>query len=219
MPIKPAEFPQLWFARVEDASLQTEAACKSYLSISEYRRFKSIKSPFKRRQYLLSRWLIRYSLSNAYNQPIEFWNIEEITGNFPVIHNLPEDTFLSLSHSHDRIVFVISDAPIGVDIEKNIQRKNIAKMAELFMSPQELDLFHQHVNPELYFYQTWCLKEAYFKSLSTLEQQNLSLQKFDSSYICSDNNSKVIKAQLTEYVLAIYSEKGLKVLNCFACIS
>lgn len=217
MPNKLAEFPQLWFAKVEDASLQNEEACKSLLSISEYRRFKFINSPSKQRQYLLSRWLIRHALSHAYNQSIEFWNIEEITGKFPVIHNLPDDTFLSLSHSHDRIVFAISDATIGVDIEKKIPRNNLAEMAELFMSPQELELFHQHANRALYFYQTWCIKEAYFKSLSAQEQQNLSLQKIDSSYICSDKKSStIITDKLIGYVLAIYSEKKLNAIKCFA---
>lgn len=197
--------------------MQNEAACKSLLSISEYKRFKSIQSPSKQRQYLLSRWLIRHALSNAYNQSMEFWNIEEITSKFPVIHNLPNDTFLSLSHSHDRIVLAISDATIGVDIEKKIQRKNLSEMAELFMSSHELELFHQHANPELYFYQTWCIKEAYFKSLPAQEQQNLSLQKIDSSSICSNKNSNVIITdEIAEYVLAIYSEKGLNAINYFS---
>lgn len=217
MPNKLAEFPQLWFAKVEDASLQHEEACKSLLSISEYRRFKSIKSPSKQRQYLLSRWLIRYALSNAYNQPMAFWNIEEIVGKFPVIHNLPNETFLSLSHSHERIVLAISDATIGIDIEKKIHRNNITEMAELFMSVHELELFHQHANPELYFYQTWCIKEAYFKSLPAIEQQNLSLQKIDSSYICSDKKSStIITDKLIGYVLAIFSEKKLNAIKCFA---
>ncbi|WP_417550903.1 4'-phosphopantetheinyl transferase family protein [Methylophaga sp.] len=217
MPNKLAEFPQLWFAKVEHASLQNEEACKSLLSISEYRRFKAIQSPSKQRQYLLSRWLIRHALSHAYHQSMAFWNIEEITGKFPVIHNLPDDAFLSLSHSHDRIMFAMSDGPIGVDIEKKIQRKNVAEMAELFMTPEELELFHQHVNRELYFYQTWCIKEAYFKSLPAHEQQNLSLQKIDSSYIRSDKNgSTIITDRLIGYVLAVHSEKKLDAINCFA---
>lgn len=197
--------------------MQYEEACKSLLSISEYRRLKSIKSPLKQRQYLLSRWLIRQALSNAYNLSMDFWNIEEIAGNFPIIHNLPDDLFLSLSHSHETIVFAISNAAIGVDIEKIIQRKNIVEMAELFMSPHELDLFQQHVNPKLYFYQTWCIKEAYFKSLPPVDQQKLSLQKIDSSYICSDRNSgKVITDTLADFMLAVYSEKSLNAVNCFA---
>ena len=214
---KPAEFPQLWFARVEDASLQTEEACKSLLSISEYKRFKLIKSPLKQRQYLLSRWLIRHALSNAYKQPMDFWNIEETTGSFPVVHNLPVKTYLSLSHSHDRVVVGISDTAIGVDIEKIAKRKNMAEMAELFMSSLELGLFQQHVTPALYFYETWCVKEAYFKSLPMLEQQNLSLQKIDTSHICSDkHNGKAIKFRLAEFMIAIYSEKRLSDITCFA---
>lgn len=215
MPNKLAEFPQLWFAKVEHASLQNEEACKSLLSISEYRRFKAIQSPSKQRQYLVSRWLIRHALSQAYNQAMEFWNIEEISGKFPIIHNLPEDTFLSLSHSHDRIAFAISDATIGVDIEKKIPRNNIAEMAELFMSPEELEVFNHHVNRALYFYQTWCIKEAYFKSLPAFEQQNISLQKIDSSYLSTVSNT-VVTDKLTRYVLAIYSEKTLNAINCFA---
>lgn len=217
MPNKPAEFPQLWFARVEDASLQTEEACKSLLSISEYKRFKLIKSPLKQRQYLLSRWLIRHALFNAYKQPMDFWNIEETTGSFPVVHNLPVKTYLSLSHSHDGVVVAMSDTAIGVDIEKIVKRKNMTAMAELFMSSLELALFQQHVTPALYFYQTWCVKEAYFKSLPTQEQQNLSLQKIDTSQICADkHNGKAIKFRLAEFMIAIYSEKRLSDITCFA---
>ncbi len=196
--------------------MQYEEACKSLLSISEYKRLKSIKLPLKQRQYLLSRWLIRQALSNAYNQSIDFWNIEEIAGNFPIIHNLPDDFFLSLSHSHETIVFAISNAAIGVDIEKIIHRKNINEMAELFMAPHELDLFQQHVNPPLFFYQTWCIKEAYFKSLSPVDQQKISLQQIDSTNICSDRNSgEVNTTTIAEYMLAIYSYTSLKAIYCF----
>lgn len=217
MSSKRNDFPQLWFAKVGDASLQAEEACKSYLSISEYRRFKSIKSPSKIRQYLLSRWLIRHALSSAYKQPMDFWNIEETAGSFPVVHNLPVKTYLSLSHSHDNVVVGISDTAIGVDIEKIAKRKNMAAMAELFMSSFELALFQQHVTPALYFYQTWCVKEAYFKSLSAQEQQNISLHKIDTSQICSDkHNGKATKFRLAEFMFAIYSGKRLSDINFFA---
>jgi len=195
--------------------VQQEQVCKRLLSISEYKRFKLIKFPLKQRQYLLSRWLIRQALSTAYNQPMDFWNIEETAGKFPVIHNLPVTTYLSLSHSHDRVVVAISNAAIGVDIEKIAKRKNMTAMAELFMSSHELVLFQQHINPELCFYQTWCLKEAYFKSLPAKEQQNITLRKIDSTLICSDDTSAmVIKVRLAEYMLAVYSAKNQSTIRC-----
>ncbi len=217
LPNKSSEFPQLWFARVEESSVQQEQTCKRLLSISEYKRFKLIKSTFKQRQYLLSRWLIRYALSNAYNQPVDYWNIEEKAGKFPVIHNLPVTTYLSLSHSHDRVVVTISNSAIGVDIEKIVPRNNMAAMAELFMSPDELELFHQHANPALYFYQTWCIKEAYFKSMSSIEQQNVTLRKIDSTLICSEEKGgMVVKTLLAEYMLAVYGEKNQRTIQCYA---
>ncbi|MEX1200721.1 MAG: 4'-phosphopantetheinyl transferase superfamily protein [Methylophaga sp.] len=210
LPNKPSEFPQLWLARVEEASEQKEQSCRRLLSASEYKRYKLIKFPLKQRQYLLSRWLIRHALSATYNQPMDFWDIEERVGKFPVIHNLPPQTYLSLSHSNDNVLFAISNLAIGVDIEKVSKRKNIAEMAELFMTPDELDLFHKQARSESYFYKTWCLKEAYFKSLPSAEQQNISLRKIDTSKIRSENsNQLIINTHSIKYALAIYSEKNL----------
>jgi len=75
----------------------------------------------------------------------------------PVLKNFPNIHF-NLTHSEDIALCVISNTPVGIDVEyldKNIDYLNIAKR---YFSPTEV------IHNKLDFLKLWTQKEAYLKS-------------------------------------------------------
>lgn len=72
--------------------------------------------------------------------------------------HLADGKYISISHSHNFAVVVISDCPIGVDIEK--ERPKIHRIAPKFLAASEQE------TPATDRYRTtqWCIKEAAFKA-------------------------------------------------------
>ena len=68
-----------------------------------------------------------------------------------------KEIFFSLSHSGDHAVCVISDVPIGVDIEVIGEEKD--KIAERFFA----DIERQYVCDDESFFRIWTLKESLMK--------------------------------------------------------
>ena len=58
---------QLWFARVSDSTMDIEKTVQALLSVSELKRLDLIKGHNKRREYLLSRALMRHVLSRYFH--------------------------------------------------------------------------------------------------------------------------------------------------------
>ena len=79
----------------------------------------------------------------------------------------PEVCF-SLSHTRDAVAVAVADKPVGIDIEE-IKERDITALSrralterereELDMAPPEESLTR--------FYEIWCKKEAYFKTLGS----------------------------------------------------
>ncbi|MCR4790967.1 MAG: 4'-phosphopantetheinyl transferase superfamily protein [Treponemataceae bacterium] len=74
--------------------------------------------------------------------------------------------YFSLSHSGDYAASIISDCPVGIDIEKmkNYDKDNnmsyFSKLAKRFFTSEEAKWIS---NDRLRFYQIWCAKEAFLK--------------------------------------------------------
>lgn len=147
-----------------------------FLSNSEVKRLSDISSPRRKREYLLSRTLIRYALKQVFALPFNHWDIIECNGARFRINNLPTPVFYSLSHSDGEISFVMAPKAIGIDIEVIKSRKNLRELAQQFMHVNELNCLG---TPEevLYFYRTWSAKEAYFKALSGENQLSTVLSE------------------------------------------
>jgi len=198
----------LWCAQVQnDAQLKYD-----FLSVSERARFKKIKRAHKQQEYLLSRALMRTACSTYFNIDANTLVFKERPNALPIISPLPENFFYSLSHSKGLIFFAISSLPIGIDIEKRLPRANLLDAAEFFMSCTELKNLLSLTSDSLtYFYRLWCAKEAYFKSLSPKQQQNISLQTIDYHSLCTINKgTSLLEKEIDQYCLAVFSQKNYK---------
>lgn len=146
--------------------LQQQAILSSYSSLK------------RQREYLTSRLFLNYILKTYYPD-LELSNYID-TAFGPVISGIK----LSLSHSHQAIAIAVSQGAVGVDIEQRRPRTNLNELAELFMTPSELDSFELEESDHKLdrFYHLWTAKEALYKSLSLEQQQALSLQALSVTY-------------------------------------
>ena len=130
-------FLQLWFARVSEQTLAAEKSVLALLSRSENARLRRIKSESRRREYLLSRALMRHALSRCFPQAEHEWEIIDRAQAKPDITNLAEDRFISLSHSRGVICFAIANCPLGIDIEFIGKTRKFIALAKMFMNAAE----------------------------------------------------------------------------------
>lgn len=88
------------------------------------------------------------------------------TGDWSVNENgkpyLPDrSAHFSLSHCNDMVVCAVSDAPVGIDLERI--REDSARLAERFFAPDEKTLVSAGGDPDAEFCRIWTLKESYIK--------------------------------------------------------
>jgi len=182
------DFLQLWFTRVSNFTVDEEYKVQDLFSESETSRLSEITSKRKRREYLLSRSLMRHALQQHFQSRVNKWQFVERSGATPLISNLPADIHLSLSHSGGLICFAIAGCPVGIDIETCDRQRNFSALAEAFMNDEELVRLQQDETTRAeYFYRSWCAKEAYFKALPPNEQATTFLKRLDLSILTEDN--------------------------------
>jgi 4'-phosphopantetheinyl transferase len=215
-PTSSPQILQLWFSRLSDSTIEIEQSIQKLFSPSETKRLESIKSDNRRREYLLSRALMRHALSQKFHLHEKDWLFIEQPESAPVIHNLPENTYFSLSHSRGLICFAISGCPMGIDIEASSKRRDFPALATMFMNKEELDYLIRNESTEIdYFYRVWCAKEAYYKSLPPSEQSTTSLRNFCFSDLTeSDNDWHLIESKIEQYRFAAMIKNKPDRINC-----
>ena len=75
---------------------------------------------------------------------------------------MADNCFVSISHSGNMVAVCTSDKPIGIDIEKIDEKKDIVKLSNRVFRGKELETFKNNPTPDL-FYEIWTQKEAYSK--------------------------------------------------------
>jgi len=191
------------------------------MSKSELRRLNLIGSATRRREYLLSRSLIRHALNENFECPKSDWIISEVPGSPPVIENLPRQYYFSLSHSKSCIVFAMSNCPVGVDIEFMSRQRNFERLAEMFMNPAELDILRSDsVAQTEYFYRLWSAKEAYYKSLLPVEQAPVSLSDIAHADLTKGKvNRQLVEALSSEFSFATVTKSRPDSISCQSYLS
>ena len=126
-------------------------ACASPERLAASRRF---RFPEPRLRSLAAGWLLhrafgaREYLRNEWGKPY-----------------LPGGPHFNLSHSGDRVMLVVSDAPCGCDIERRRPDRDLAGLARHCLHPGALADFERlGATPEL-FYRFWTLGESYMKGV------------------------------------------------------
>lgn len=168
---------EVWFCQISNSFKTDETAIKNLLSTSEKIRLEATKNNNKKREFLISRSLMRHALSRQFGIPENEWEFIDKPNSPPLVNNLPEDTYLSLSHSNGLICFAIYSSPVGIDIEKILTGRDYEALGEIIMSDEELEIITHNKNEQVKnFYRIWCAKEAYYKTFSRKEQLKTSLK-------------------------------------------
>jgi len=212
--------PQLWITRVGEDTKLLEQETVLLLSQSEKRRLDATKNINKRREYLLSRALMRHAFSKLFNLPISEWKFIDKPNSAPIITNLQDKTFFSLSHSKGYICFVISQFPVGIDIEAINKKRDFSALADVFMSNEEINTLlntdMEHETQAEYFYRIWCAKEAYYKASNPINI-NLGAKRINELSILQmleDDNWGLSEFLIDSFLLSIVSKhKSLSLIT------
>lgn len=135
------------------------------LMISTERREKIKKYYFDedKKRSILAEVLLRHSLKKDFGISSE--QIQFINNNYgkPKLKNF-EHIHFNLAHSGDWVVCVVSDAPIGIDVEQ-IKTIDIGIAKAFFTSDEYKDILSQPKENQIkYFHKLWTLKESYVKA-------------------------------------------------------
>lgn len=211
---QPSHSLQLWFSQI-GATTEIESSTESLLSPSEKERLSLTGSHYKRREFLLSRAVMRHALSQYFFCPINEWEFIERPDLPPKISNLPNNTYISLSHSKGLICFAISNSPIGIDLELADMNRDFLELAETFMSDEEIQ--HMTQNTEIQadiFYRIWCTKEAYYKTLSLKNQLDISFKNIPAyKLIKNETNWSLIEGKIGQFIVSIVTKNKQQTIN------
>lgn len=81
----------------------------------------------------------------------------------PLLSDHPNFHF-NTSHSGDWVIFIFSNSPCGIDIEKIKWDFDFDEVMEYSYHPQEKDYVLQSTNPHLSFFRIWTIKESLLKA-------------------------------------------------------
>ena len=195
----------IWFAEISATSFNIEQQTETLLSDSEKARLSATRHPHKRREFLLSRALMRHGLSRKFGLEDSFWCFQQRRNKSPRITNLPRPIFTGLSHSKGVIAFVISESPVGIDLESMDRKRNIDGIAAATMTTEEIIYLNQYPQTKIIrFYELWCSKEAYYKALSLSEQAGIQFSSLPIEHLGRGNNSwHFLLNSFGEFVVAI----------------
>lgn len=159
----------IWYVRpesVEDGKLLE--AYDRLLSREERMRMDRFLSPVDRHDYLVTRALIRATLSRYAGIGPERWRFGVNETGRPMILE-PRDSRLSFNISHTRglVACVVALRPqIGIDVEYWRSIPDLFDLAEEYFSPIEIAALRRSQGEERLkrFLEYWTLKEAYAKA-------------------------------------------------------
>ncbi len=157
---------------------------------------------------------MRHALSQHFSCPVSEWIFIERQGLAPKISNLPDNTYISLSHSNGLICFAISSSPVGIDIELSNKKKDFLALSKVFMNDDEVQYMTQNTEAQGdIFYRIWCTKEAYYKAIPPAQQADISFKDIPSkALINNETNWSVIEGKIEQFFLsAIVKNKPQKV--------
>lgn len=207
---------RLWFSKISQASLAVENSLQPMLSDSELKRLESIGGKTRRREYLLSRALMRHALSQSFQRQDSDWRFNDLPGSMPLVDNLPPDTYISLSHSKGFICFAISASPLGIDLEATDKQRDFSALAEVFMNQQEQACLRANPSGQAgYFYRVWSAKEACYKQLSSTQQTVKSLKQIHYAELAEKNApGYLFEASIDDFVLAAMIADRPQEISC-----
>ena len=160
----------LWI--VENEQVTEQILLDKYhglLNPEELKRLERFVFPGYKKQFLISRALVRTVLGQYLEQPPESLAFTRNAYGKPRIASIEKSLPISfsLSHTNGLTVLAVSlSGELGVDVEHFTRKVNILKLANRYFSKQEYEeLAVMGVKEcDKRFYKLWTLKEAYIKA-------------------------------------------------------
>jgi len=189
----------IWKGRTDDSTLNVDKLHMEILSQEEKKRVSRLISAKDKRRFIVSRSLLRKSLShyleaapsevrftyNKYGKP----NID------PQYH--PENIKFNLSHSENLALYAITqNREIGIDVEYIRKVDKADKIVKRFFSKEEGEFYHSQPNKKKNwaFFTLWTRKEAYSKARGM--GIGLPTKEFDLQLVPPEiNHSNDIRAE------------------------
>jgi 4'-phosphopantetheinyl transferase len=151
---------------LDEAFFTQAQAC---LSESERVRFKDCHKLARQQQFLAGHLLLRKALSQHFEQPEEYWHIQQAAGEPIRLLNPITNTeiYLSLSHSKERVVCALSlGIEVGIDIENTARNRPFVEFSQQYLTRKEIDKLVAKKGSEQkhYFYRLWTIMESVGKA-------------------------------------------------------
>ncbi len=152
--------------QLDEAFFTQAQAC---LSESERVRFKDCHKPARQQQFLAGHLLVRKVLSLHFEQPEEYWHIQQGPGEPIRLLNPITNTevYLSLSHNKERVVCALSlGLEVGIDIENTARDRPFVEFSQQYLTKKEFDKLAAKTGTEQkhYFYRLWTIMESVGKA-------------------------------------------------------
>ncbi len=183
----------LWFtfpSEITDNTLLNNY--QQLLTEEEHQRWQRFHFKKHQHQYLMTRALVRTSLSHYINITPKDWQFSKNEFGKPAI-SPHKNLFFNLSNTETLIVCAISrQSDIGIDVETWQHKSNILEIAQRFFSDQEVRelLSCPQSQQRQRFFQYWTLKESYIKACGMglsqpLEQFSFSINQLQKKLTLS----------------------------------
>lgn len=171
---------------------------KSLLTASELEKINRIVRQQDKDIFLVSTLMKKILLGKYLNCPPEEVRFSENENKKPLLINQP-DLHFNTSHSGDWLVFIFSNLPCGIDIEKIKWNFEFDDVMEYSFHPQEKEYVLKSANPHVSFFRIWTMKESLLKAtgeglIDNLHQLNLMEAQSNQG----NNNIWHIKSSLIE---------------------
>lgn len=151
----------------EVADLLRRMPQQQWLSPGERSRLAGLRSPRRREQFLAARWLLRQLLADVCGGAPLQWGATAPEQGPPAVwgKGAAGGLHIAISHSGTLAACAVATAPIGLDIEMPLRRRDLAGLAALCCGAQERALLEaqEPAARETLFYAFWTAKEAWIK--------------------------------------------------------
>ena len=162
------DFVDVWRSEI-DLPENEVSHYQAMLSSEELQRAERFKFASKRREYIVTRGLLRSALGLLMKVGGEEIGFSYTAENKPVLENVPqqEQLVFNASHSHGQAVVAVSlNRQLGVDIEKIRNDVEYEKLATRYFSENEQQALKDYQGDRREaFFATWTRKEAFVKAV------------------------------------------------------
>lgn len=209
---------RIYYARIDQLFKDADVAkTMQLLPQARLEKINKIKQENSRRESMAAGLLLEYGLREYGLSGKNVTFLEHKDGK-PYILEQP-NLHYNLSHSGEYVALVMSDAPVGIDIEK--LRQNQMRLARRFFAEEECQLLLQNWSDEA-FTRMWTRKESYIKAcgygmrmslagFSTVESHVRTNEKMNADMLSDDTVYYVESFSINEnYWLSVCQrEKGI----------